>query len=234
MARRATPSHRAFTLIELLVVISIIALLVAILLPALSQARESARTVQCLSQLRNIQIWNLSYAEDFQQFMPSPNAWVTGVYSLRYNEQVTPYVTATEGLWSRTNMSNFYLCPGSDYSYATWMGTNDTYAQSAIQSGWKVTQYLPTGYWGYGPWNTEPEKHHPRRAPIRASAVGYMIEVKGSSAERIGRYGYWGGVRYSHQADSSNVMFADGHAANIAGLLEDANGDAWNWSEPTN
>ena len=46
----------AFTLIELLVVISIIALLIAILLPALGAAREAARNVQCLSNLRQVGI----------------------------------------------------------------------------------------------------------------------------------------------------------------------------------
>jgi prepilin-type N-terminal cleavage/methylation domain-containing protein/prepilin-type processing-associated H-X9-DG protein len=58
-------SPRGFTLIELLVVISIIALLIAILLPALSQARESGRTVVCLSNERQMMIANELHANDY-------------------------------------------------------------------------------------------------------------------------------------------------------------------------
>jgi len=56
-------SH-GFTLIELLVVISIIALLVSVLVPALSQAREQAKSVRCLNNLRQFHIAALIYAEN--------------------------------------------------------------------------------------------------------------------------------------------------------------------------
>jgi prepilin-type N-terminal cleavage/methylation domain-containing protein len=59
-------ARRAFTLIELLVVIAVIALLISILLPALASARESGKAIVCLSNMRNIGIGLVSYAQDYK------------------------------------------------------------------------------------------------------------------------------------------------------------------------
>jgi len=62
--------HAAFTLIELLVVISIVALLIALLLPALNESREAARAAQCGSNQRQLGIVCQVYMNDFEGFLP--------------------------------------------------------------------------------------------------------------------------------------------------------------------
>lgn len=70
---RSIPSHpgpRAFTLIELLVVVAVIALLIAILLPAIGQARLTARATVCGARLQQMGIATTAYMNDFDQRLP--------------------------------------------------------------------------------------------------------------------------------------------------------------------
>ena len=99
--------RRAFTLIELLVVISIIALLIAILLPALGAARASARSAQCLANVRSLgqAYWSQRTDRNFapQPYPPSnapaENYWVFGLldYGFEEGQRLCPDATTISG-----------------------------------------------------------------------------------------------------------------------------------------
>ncbi len=71
--------RRAFTLVELLVVISIIALLISLLLPALAQAKQSAISIQCQARLRSLGQLTIEYADSYEGFYP-PSGYDTNYY----------------------------------------------------------------------------------------------------------------------------------------------------------
>ena len=118
-----------FTLIELLVVISIIALLIAILLPALGEARKAAQTIACASNVRQITIALAAYQVDEKGFFPTPDS---STIPTHWTFRMRPYfLLGTSGMTS-TDPVPFLADPSIDLPLEQHVHTHYAFNDSLV------------------------------------------------------------------------------------------------------
>ncbi len=125
--------RRGFTLIELLVVIAIIAILAAILFPVFARAREKARQSSCLSNLKQIMLGCLMYAQDYDEVINEIYRGGGPFGYVPWTAQIGPYVKNEQ----------LFVCPSNKFNHCTTAGR------------WAYVlwhDYWPNSY-GFNNWN---------------------------------------------------------------------------------
>jgi prepilin-type N-terminal cleavage/methylation domain-containing protein len=179
---KARDFRRAFTLIELLVVIAIVAILAALVLPAISRAKETGKRAKCISNLRQLGIGFRMYVADYERCPYFTIDSVSPGYSGTIDVPLAPY---TKNLWT----NELWKCPsykGQTINDRPWMSSDGGIL--LFSNGW-------AGSYGYNPDGTDrdiplglggriapPKVNVPGRRESEIRAPSQMITLADSQA----------------------------------------------------
>jgi prepilin-type N-terminal cleavage/methylation domain-containing protein/prepilin-type processing-associated H-X9-DG protein len=233
MKPKPSSSQQGFTLIELLVVIAIIAVLAALLLPALSKAKEQGQKIACISNLRQMQLaWQL-YADDHAGWVPRNSGgqsagwtgleynWTAGWLDYEANnpDNTNAWIMVNNPFGSigqYTQNPGIYKCP-SDKSWAMNGGQRHnrvrSYAMNSLLGSSQYAYHSRTApFWVY--WRQEDLG----KSPTLPQHFVFIDEHEDSINDGFFHVGVnsqnvlgwidWPGTRHNRAA---NLSFADGH-----------------------
>ena len=220
-----------FTLVELLVVISIIALLMAILFPALNRAREQAKFTVCKTSLHQYGLAMGLYLADYDGAFPDSLIWLyaDGNDSVVMPDRWHDAAAIPNGtLWPYLEAKDAHMCP-TFYSLAQTFGPNHAGHNPAVPIDPQYS-YSMNGYLGYGQFGIVAQEEQVRRpAEVFAFSEENLWTMEGLSSYVLNNNnlvirtdGGWNNFATYHNTSSTdlnegvaNAVFVDGHVQTV-------------------